>query len=161
MTDSNNSKTAAPARPPLPKALQWILRITGVVALLLFLAPTVYVIKYCLIDSPRESRLASQWSTTKDDPALLHALASTDPDNIALATKTAQKHASAPYRLAAVQSLGKILAVKGVSYRRPMETVTAKATLGQIAVHDKDPEVRSAASTIIGEIAKNGAVLRR
>ncbi|WP_125206305.1 hypothetical protein [Capsulimonas corticalis] len=161
MTDSENSARSSEARPPLPKPLQWILRITGVTALILFLTPTVYVVKYCFWDSPRESKIASQWRTQKKDPALLQKLSSTDPDNVALAMQTAQKHPDAQWRLAAVQSLGAMLAVHDVTYRRPMEVVTAKATLGQVAVHDADANVRTVASDIIGAIAKNGAVVRR
>lgn len=65
MADTN---TPAP-RPPTPKAWRRLMRVTGALALLLFLAPTVYVVKYYAFDRPRETQRAALVSTARILPA--------------------------------------------------------------------------------------------
>ena len=54
----------------MPAPLRLILRFTGLIALLLFLTPTVYVLKYYALDRPREDKRAAQVSTALLAPAV-------------------------------------------------------------------------------------------
>lgn len=54
----------------MPPAMRWLLRVTGALALLLFLAPTVYVVKFYALDRPREEARAAKVSTARIVPAV-------------------------------------------------------------------------------------------
>lgn len=84
-----------------------------------------------------------------------------NPDNIALQERVARTDAAPLWRREGVWALGQTLSVPWISLRRPLETLTAKETLGSIATHDPDPAVRAAASATLGEVASQGAVIRR
>ena len=64
-------------------------------------------------------------------------------------------------RVAAVRRIGMILQQPGISYERPLECLSAKATLAGLATKDADPAVRAEASAELGKVAQGGAVIRR
>ncbi len=84
-----------------------------------------------------------------------------NPDNIALQERVARTDVSPLWRREGVWALGQTLSVPHISVLRPLETLTAKETLGAIATHDPDPSVRDAASVTLGEVASQGAIIRR
>ena len=81
--------------------------------------------------------------------------------NIALQERVARTDMSPLWRREGVWALGQTLSVPQINLFRPLETLTAKETLGSIATHDPDPSVRAAASETLGEIAEHGAIIRR
>ncbi len=83
------------------------------------------------------------------------------PDNLLLQAKTAEHDADPMWRREAVWALGATLALPGVNWRRPLETLSAKATLAQVAARDPDPTLRAAAAQTLGQIAQHGAVIQR
>jgi HEAT repeat protein len=144
--------TAAP-KPVLPPGWKWLMRITFAVTMLLFLLPAVYVVKYYAVDRPREQELAKMLNVSP-----LAALPAVDylP---AQEQRARDPHSDA--RVAAIQTIGAILRQPGITYRRPLECLSAKATLADLATKDANPAVRSAASEELGRVAQGGAVIRR
>ncbi len=141
-----------PIKPSAPPALKWLMRITGIIALLLFLTPTFYVVKYYALDLPREKQLQGVH--------ILEALQDGNAD--ALFYFTAQARSQDPAkRWFAVQSIGHLLQQPGIGWRRPLECLSAKATLAELAAKDPDAGVRAAASAELGKVAQSGAVIQR
>ncbi len=170
-TPSQPEKTA-PARPELSPGTRKFMRISGIVAAILFLSPSLYAIKYAAYDSPRETRLIQVYESadrashanTSDSAAentVRAALHNQNPDYIPLLSKVAQQDPDAVLRRDAVITLGKILLKPGVSIRRPIEALQGKAALASVASHDIDPEVQLHAQQAIDAVARNGAVLQR
>ena len=83
------------------------------------------------------------------------------PDNLALQAKVAQQDGDPMWRREGVWALGQTLATPNFTLRRPLEALTAKATLATIATRDPDPSVRAAASATLGQVAQRGAVIQR
>lgn len=83
------------------------------------------------------------------------------PDNIALQEKVAERDADPMWRREAVWALGATISAPGMTWSRPLEALTGKAALAQVATQDADPSVRAAASETLGEIAQRGVVIRR
>lgn len=83
------------------------------------------------------------------------------PDNLALQAKVAQHDVDPMWRREAVWALGETLAVPNLTLRRPLESLTAKATLAAVATRDPDPSVRAAASATLGQVAQRGVVIQR
>lgn len=54
----------------MPPGARWLMRITGLIAILLFLTPTVYVVKYYAFDRPREARHAQLINTASLAPTV-------------------------------------------------------------------------------------------
>jgi hypothetical protein len=139
---------------------KWLMRLTAIFALALFLVPTVYVIKYYALDLPRETALAQPhqlfWRQDPHNPDDLLAEAETAKEPIVQRVLPAQL-----YRITAIREMGETLLRPGIGWKRPLECLTAKATLADLAVHAPDPAVRAAASEELGKVAQNGAVIRR
>lgn len=157
------STSESPPAPPKPSASpfwKWLIRITGTIALLLFLTPTFYVIKYYAVDLPRETALVQ--------PRLMHWRSDPDnPDDLLAEAQTARSkpvqtyNPEQAYRVAAIHAMGETLRRPGVNWQRPLECLSAKATLAELATKDADPAVKAAASQELGKIAQAGAVIRR
>ncbi len=147
----SSQESAPPPKPTLPPFWKWLMRVTFAVTMTLFLAPAVYVVKYYALDRPREEALAA--SPTPD-------LAAPRADYL-LALEKRARNVGAGSRLEVVRRIGLILRDPGISYRRPMECLSAKATLADLAAKDPDPAVRAAASQELGKVAQGGAVIRR
>jgi len=129
---------------------KWFLRVTTAATMLLFLAPTAYVIKYYGVDKPRE------------DAASGRALSlPTDADALPAREKAARQSSSVKERIQAIGGIGLTLRSPGIGWKRPLECLAAKATLADLATRDPDPAVRAAASEELGRVAQNGAVIRR
>lgn len=127
------------------------MRVTFAVTLLLFLTPTFYALKYYALDKPREDTLQVG---TLNDPALPQA------DYLPRLERHARA-ASPAVRLQAARRIGAVLGQPYVSLQRPIECLSAKATLSDLAARDPDPAVRAAASEELGKVAQGGAVIRR
>ena len=140
-----------PPAPTLPPFWKWLMRITFVVTMVLFFAPTVYVVKYYAVDRPREEALAAIPMPDRIAPTAdyLPALEKRARD-----TRTGS-------RLKAVRQISMILQQPGINYERPLECLSAKATLAGLATKDLDPAVRAEASAELGKVAQGGAVIRR
>lgn len=168
VSDVSSSKPAKSHRPASPKGCLIFLWVSGVLAILLFLTPTFYVIKYFAADNPGESA-----SATKLDLTLLSA--ATGPaanakalqidriaiDNSALLVLDLQKDPDPIWRARAARSLGQVLAIPYMNYTHPMEGLIAKSALSTAAVSDPDAQVKAAASDALQGVAKNGAVIER
>ena len=126
------------------------MRITFAVTMVLFLAPAVYVVKYYAVDRPREEALAA---TVSDRSA-------SGVDYLPALGKRAQDPRSGS-RPEMIRRMGSILQQPGINYRRPLECLSAKATLAELATKDPDPVVRATASAELGKVAQGGAVIRR
>ncbi len=127
------------------------MRITFAVTMLLFLAPAVYVVKYYALDRPREEALAAAAVPDRSAPRV---------DYLPALEKRARDPRTGS-RAEAVRRIGLILRQPGISYRRPLECLSAKATLADLAAKDSDPLVQAAASAELGKVAQGGAVIRR
>ena len=139
-----------PPKPTLPPFWKWLMRITFAVTMVLFLAPAVYVVKYYAVDRPREEAFAA---TAPDRTA-------PTADYLPALEKSARDiHAGS--RVEAVRRVGVVLQQPGINYRRPLECLSAKAILADLAVKDPDPAVRAEASAELGKVAQGGAVIRR
>ncbi len=147
----SSQESAPPPKPTLPPFWKWLMRVTFAVTMTLFLAPAVYVVKYYALDRPREEALAAP--PTPD-------LAAPRADYL-LALEKRARNVGAGSRLEVVRRIGLILRDPGISYRRPMECLSAKATLADLAAKDPDAAVRAAASQELGKVAQGGAVIRR
>ena len=130
------------------------MRLTAVFALALFLVPTIYVVKYYALDLPRETALAQphQLSWRKDPH---------NPDDLLAEAETAKEPAAQAYQVNAIRAMGETLLRTGIGWKRPLECLSAKATLADLAVHAPEPAVRAAASEELGKVAQSGAVIRR
>ena len=143
-----------PPKPTLPPFWKWLMRITFVVTMALFLAPTVYVVKYYAVDRPREEAFA-------DRPEMMGG-ADTNPDALLRASRIARDiHLPTASRQWGILEMGETLRRPGVAYKRPLECLLAKATLADLATKDPDPGVRAEASAELGKVAQGGAVIRR
>ena len=142
----------SPPKPTLPPFWKWLMRIIFAVTMVLFLAPTVYMIKYYTIDKPRENGIVKLRSSAQTIPR--------EADYLPLMANRAQTGAPEE-RLLAVRGLGETLLQPYISVKRPLECLSAKALLADLATKDKDPAVRAAASEELGKVAQDGAVIRR
>lgn len=145
----------APTKPTLPPFWKWLMRVTFAVTMVLFLAPTVYVAKYYAVDKPREEAI----SRDADGPP--HPISQDDADLLPLGERHARYDPDPVIRQASIQSLGRVLREPYIGLKRPLECLSAKATLADLATKDKDPAVRAAASEELGKVAQGGAVIRR
>ena len=143
----------APTRPETPPTWKWLMRVTGTLALLLFLTPTFYVMKYYSVDLPREQKLQG--------PHVLEALQAGNPDALFYYTALARQAPDPANRRVAVQAMGNLLQQPGLNWKRPLESLSAKATLADLATKDPDATLRAAASQELGRVAQGGAVIRR
>ena len=147
------------------------MRVSGAVAAVLFLAPTIYFVKYAAFDAPREQALITAYESAQNGAATLGSAESFDrqrawltvhdPDRIPLLVNAATQDPDPALRGQAVTTLGELLLKPGVSIRRPIEALQGKAALAGAAAHDSDPGVQAAARTAIDAVAAGGAVLRR
>ena len=154
---SAQESPAPPPKPTLPPFWKWFMRITFAVTMVLFLAPAVYVVKYYAFDRPREEALVSSQTPDLTAPRVdyLPAL-----ENRAR-TVGAGSRPEIIRRTEIVRRIGVVLREPGISYQRPLECLSAKATLADLAAKDPDPTVREAASLELGKVAEGGAVIRR
>lgn len=152
----SEASPAAPPKPALPPFWKWLMRITFAITMILFLAPTVYVVKYYAVDRPREEALAERIVFPEFEGP------NRDPDELLRETHRA-KDVRLPLvsRSWAIRDMGDTLCVPGISYKRPLESLLAKATLADLAAKDPDPTVRAEASAELGKVAQGGAVIRR
>jgi len=141
-------------KPILPPFWKWLMRVTFVVTMALFLAPAVYMVKYYSVDKPREREIVKQGLGENAYSRVQ------DADVLPLLEYRARSGTQAG-RLQAVQNLGETLLQPYISVKRPLECLSAKATLADLATKDKDPAVRAAASEALGKVAQSGAIIRR
>ena len=148
---SPQASPSVPPKPTLPPFWKWLMRITFAVTMVLFLAPAVYVVKYYAVDRPREAAI-------REVPASAPLTA----DYLSAEAKTAHDlHRPSQTRTAAVHQIGLILRRPGINWQRPLECLTAKATLANLAVKEPDPAVKAAAAEELEKVAQGGAVIRR
>ncbi len=131
------------------------MRVTFAVTMLMFLAPTVYVVKYYAVDRPRET---SQLSAAS--PFLSARQMPMQAEYLPLMEERAQNGLPGE-RIFAVNRIGETLRQPYVSLKRPLECLSAKAALADLATRAPDPAVRAAASEELGKVAQGGAVIRR
>jgi hypothetical protein len=136
------------------------MRLSGTLAIVLFLTPSFYVVKYYAFDLPREKAIAAPGSMKwLDDPQ--------NPDSMMAEVQAAKQppHQAAvdgqSYRIRAIREMGKTLRLPGMGWRRPMESLSAKAALAELASHCVDPKVKSAAAEELRMLAIGGATLQR
>ena len=129
------------------------MRTTFVVTMVLFLAPTLYVVKYYALDKPAEEALARQ----------LNVCACVPPPTVEALPFWEGEARDVQYdnRTKAIQTIGRILRAPRMNYERPLECLSAKATLSDLAAKDPNPAVRAVASEELGKVAQGGAVIRR
>lgn len=143
----------APTKPTLPPFWKWLMRVTFAVTMVLFLAPTVYVVKYYAVDKPREEAYVRQLMVCSCYPSLTI--------NAVIYWERQATDVQAGNRKQAIHALGVLLHLPAANFWHPLECLSAKATLADLAAKDKDPAVRAAASEELGKVAQGGAVIRR
>ena len=149
------SSESPPSKPAVPASWQCLLRMTGAIAILLFLTPTFYVMKYYAVDRPQQQDIAASTS-----PFLPAQQVPARMDYVVLLENKARSPFTSD-RLGAVSQLGLLLNQPGIGWKRPMECLSAKATLAAVATKDPSPEVRSTASNVLAQVAQGGVVIRR
>ena len=147
------AEAAPPPKMTLPPFWKWLMRLTFAITLLLFLTPTFYAIKYYAIDKPREDSYAKELART---PLVAAPIA----DALPWFEERAQDRNS-DARVPAIRQIGTILRYRNINYWNPIECLSAKATLSELAARDPNPTVRAAASEELGKVAQGGAVIRR
>ena len=147
---------AARAKIETPPAWKWLMRVTGTFAMLLFLTPTFYVVKYYAVDKPREEAVARAGGDNVDDGRPASAA-----DLMPYWEHEAHTNADPGNRAGAVLRLGAALRQPNMNWRRPLECLSAKATLADVAAHDPNDLTRFVASEELGKVAQGGAVIRR
>ena len=159
------SEKAGATKPLVSKPWRMFSRISGIAALALFLTPTAYVMKYYMVDQPKEARLTKELivpANAAQVPQRAQILIDTpDPDNVALQEQVAAHSSDPVLRRRAVLAMAAMVSRPYATLRRPMETLAAKAEIASVAAHDTDAGVRAAASDSLGKIARQGAVIRR
>lgn len=171
-TVATSASSVDDARPSASPAMKLFMRISGVLAMALFLLPTFYVLKYYLCDAARENAIVERIAPDDTRPhhgsvnlaakwQAIDARLASDPDYLPLLQAVAQYDASKALRLAAVGQLGDVMSRTSVSFARPLETVKAKSALAAIAESESDPSVKQAAQAALGKIAQNGVVVQR
>jgi len=163
MSDTESTPPPLPskeAKPSMSTGQKAFLRFSGFLAMVLFLLPTFYVVKYYTFDRPGEAAAvkaerAGAIAKTYELPATASA---TDLPVIADYAKRAQNPQD---RIDAITQLGVVLGDMKNSFTHPIEALQAKSTLADIATHEPDPQVKVAAQDVIGRIAQGGAVLQR
>ena len=149
-----------PIKPTASPFWTWMLRLSGTLAIALFLTPSFYVVKYYAFDLPREKAIAvpisSRWFADPQNPDSLLA-------EVQAAKQPAPEAAGQgqSYRIQAIRDLGKTLRMSGMGWRRPMESLSAKAALAELASHCVDPKVKAAAAEELRKLALGGATLQR
>ncbi|MGO8672729.1 MAG: hypothetical protein ACLQVD_15360 [Capsulimonadaceae bacterium] len=153
------------------------MRVSGVVAMILFLLPSFYVVKYYAVDRARETAIvrriapddlsprpgttsanvAQKWSAIRSVNQRVNA------DDLPLLVAIAQNETGdqVRLRLAALDALGNILRRLAINVERPLEAVQAKSAIAGLAESEPNPTVRTAAQNALGKIARGGAVIRR
>ncbi len=132
------------------------MRITFAVTMVLFLAPTVYVVKYYAVDRPREEAIADRIVFPEFEGP------NREPDELLREARRARDgQLPLTARQWAIRDMGDTLRTPSVNYKRPIECLMAKATLADLATKDPNPAVRAEASTELGKVAQGGAVIRR
>lgn len=142
-----------PPKPTLPPFWKWLMRVTFAITMALFLAPTVYVVKYYAVDKPAEEAYVTRLKTCACLPSLTM--------NAVIYWERQAADVQAGNRTQAIHALGIILHQPAVGITRPLECLSAKAALADLATKDKNPAVRTAASDELGKVAQSGAVIRR
>lgn len=143
----------APPKPTLPPFWKGLMRVTFAVTMVLFLTPTFYVIKYYAVDKPAEEAYIRQLMVCACSPSLTM--------NSIVYWERQAGDVQAENRMPAIHALGVILHLPAVGVTRPLECLSAKAILADLATKDKNPAVRAAASEELGKVAQSGAVIRR
>lgn len=143
----------ASPKPTLPPFWKWLMRVTFTVTMALFLTPTVYVVKYYAVDRLAEEAYVRQLMVCACSPSLT--------TNAIIYWERQATDVQAENRMPAIHALGVILHLPTVGITRPLECLSAKATLADLAAKDKNPAVRAAASEELGKVAQGGAVIRR
>ncbi len=152
------SSELRPTNLAMPASWQWLLRITGAVALLLFLTPTFYVVKYYSLDLPHEQAKAKIVSASDYKFAGKNNLTA---DDMPALTKILHNDNDWEAREAAVGGLETVLLQPGIGWKRPLECLSAKAALAEVAAKDTNPTIRQEASSALANVAQGGAVIRR
>ena len=156
----DTEQAPASTKPSMPAGQKAFLRVSGVIAMALFLLPTFYVIKYYALDRRREATLvaAERAAVVKSSFTLP---SSPTADDLPVLADYVRRATSTTDRVNAVRAMGGLLQNTSLSFQRPMECVQAKSALADVAAHDADRAVRMAAQDEIGKIAQGGVVLRR
>ena len=141
-------------KPTLSPFWKWLMRGTFALTMILFLAPAFYSIKYFAADKPAETA-----KLHAPGPPVSQILM--EAENLPLLEDRA-RHGAAGERVPAVRRMGETLRLPYISVKRPLECLSAKAALADLATHAPDPEVRATASEELGKVAAGGgAVIRR
>ena len=136
------------------------MRLTGAVTLLLFLTPAIYVVKYYGVDRPREDKIAEVAAlSTSPEPFLKKSQFTVD--DLPALQKIVRIQSDPISQIAAIKIMETILLQPAIRWRRPMESMAAKATLAEIASNDPTLRVKEAASEALEKLAEGGAVLQR
>lgn len=146
-----------PAKPAMPASWQWLLRLTGIFALLLFLTPTFYVIKYYSLDLPREQAKVKSVSASDYNFAGNKNLTA---DDLPALTKILHNEQDWEARKEAVGGLKTVLLQPGIGWKRPLECLSAKAALAEVAAKDTNPTIRQEASAALASVAQGGVTRR-
>lgn len=131
-----------------------VMGVTAILCVITLITPTVYYLKYLVVDAPMESH-AAQTATTAGDS--LNDIRVVDIDYYTSLTR----NPDAKTRIAGVQALGKMVLLPAAQMKYPIECLHAKLALEHTLQTDPDPVVRSAALSTLLSVASHGAVIKR
>lgn len=132
-------------------------KVMGATALLFVITliiPTLYCLKYALIDHSMEAHAAKAISSPAD--ALSHVRV-VDIDYYTALTKSP----NAATRIEGVRALGAMVLLPAAQVKYPIECLHAKLAIENALESDSDPAVRSAALQTLLQVASHGAVIKR
>jgi len=168
MTDNETISTSpsppAETKKPMSRGQKALLRITGYVAIILFLLPTVYVVKYYAFDRAGEAAAIASERAGNDVSKRQNAYrlpAVPTANDLPVIADYAQRAQYPADRINAISIVGYLLGDITTTLTHPIEAIEAKASLADIATHAPDPKVKAAAQDVLGKIAKDGVVLQR
>lgn len=152
----SNEQSIDDDKPLMPAGLKKFNRIVSTVTLLMFIAPSVYLMKYYVFDKPREDAIISRYHNN-------HALplsAGGNPDYVPLLIDIS-KNDGTDNKGIALRALGKQLTQPYASLRRPMESFMGKVALSDIAANEKDIEIKKTAQEALEKVLQTGVVIKR
>ena len=144
------------SRMQAPPFWRGMFRIVGILCLVTLLTPSGYYLKYALVDAPRERGLARNLPLS-----LLVLNRPVTVDRVEYYARCAKDSPDSHLRGAGIQALGRLVALPGAQWKRPIDCLHAKLALSAAAHQERDPGVRQVAEETLRSVAARGAVIVR
>lgn len=131
-----------------------VMGVTAMVFVITLIIPTLYCLKYAIVDHPMEVHAAQ--APPSPAKALTH-IRVVDIDYYTALTKS-------PFpatRIAGVHALGAMVLLPAAQIKYPIECLHAKLAIESVLETDPNPAVHAAALQTLLQVASHGAVIKR